>query len=162
MYVNFINNHWSDLISEHHVWIPHICANRYLPKPEQLNGGTHHGAECKVQKVQKTKSAWDFDLIKRVCCSNMCTNTHKGGKNNVFCMASTISITILCCLCPGGGDTATCCAKWNTEDKVSHVSTGGGASLELLEGEWCENNTSKTPQALKGERWRCVSLCVLR
>lgn len=39
-------------------------------------------------------------------------------------------------LFPGGGDTATCCAKWNTEDKVSHVSTGGGASLELLEGEW--------------------------
>nr|XP_060627423.1 phosphoglycerate kinase-like [Anolis sagrei ordinatus] len=34
----------------------------------------------------------------------------------------------------GGGDTATCCAKWDTEDKVSHVSTGGGASLELLEG----------------------------
>lgn len=34
----------------------------------------------------------------------------------------------------GGGDTATCCAKWETEDKVSHVSTGGGASLELLEG----------------------------
>ena len=32
------------------------------------------------------------------------------------------------------GDTATCCAQWKTEDKVSHVSTGGGASLELLEG----------------------------
>ncbi|XP_027794059.2 phosphoglycerate kinase 1-like [Marmota flaviventris] len=40
------------------------------------------------------------------------------------------SVTII-----GGGDTATCCAKWNTEDKVSHVSTGGGASLELLEGK---------------------------
>lgn len=35
----------------------------------------------------------------------------------------------------GGGDTATCCAKWQTESKVSHLSTGGGASLELLEGK---------------------------
>uniref|UniRef100_A0A1A9UL23 Phosphoglycerate kinase n=1 Tax=Glossina austeni TaxID=7395 RepID=A0A1A9UL23_GLOAU len=35
----------------------------------------------------------------------------------------------------GGGDTASCCAKWNTEALVSHVSTGGGASLELLEGK---------------------------
>jgi phosphoglycerate kinase len=39
------------------------------------------------------------------------------------------------CTIIGGGDTATCCAKYNTEDKVSHVSTGGGASLELLEGK---------------------------
>eukprot|EP00040_Diaphanoeca_grandis_P021897 m.117024 g.117024 ORF g.117024 m.117024 type:complete len:420 (+) comp28552_c0_seq1:91-1350(+) len=35
----------------------------------------------------------------------------------------------------GGGDSATAAANANMEDKVSFVSTGGGASLELLQGE---------------------------
>lgn len=60
-------------------------------------------------------------------------NFSKGTKSlmdNVVEATSKGAISII-----GGGDTATCAAKWKTEDKVSHVSTGGGASLELLEGK---------------------------
>ncbi|KAN0029864.1 hypothetical protein ACTA71_008001 [Dictyostelium dimigraforme] len=53
----------------------------------------------------------------------------KAAMDDVVKATTNGAITII-----GGGDTATCAAKYNTEDKVSHVSTGGGASLELLEG----------------------------
>ncbi|KAG8179837.1 hypothetical protein JTE90_020820 [Oedothorax gibbosus] len=57
-------------------------------------------------------------------------NGTKAVMDKVVEVTGSGTITII-----GGGDTATCCAKWKTEDKVSHVSTGGGASLELLEGK---------------------------
>jgi len=54
----------------------------------------------------------------------------KGLMDEVVKATKKKTITII-----GGGDTATCCKKYDTEKKVTHCSTGGGASLELLEGK---------------------------
>ncbi|XP_053675570.1 phosphoglycerate kinase [Anopheles nili] len=57
-------------------------------------------------------------------------NGTKGLMDGVVAATKAGTVSII-----GGGDTASCCAKWGTESQVSHVSTGGGASLELLEGK---------------------------
>ena len=53
-----------------------------------------------------------------------------GTKTVAQAMAETEGYTVI-----GGGDSAAAVEKFNVTDKMDHISTGGGASLELMEGK---------------------------
>jgi len=54
----------------------------------------------------------------------------EGTKNIARAISDSSAVTVA-----GGGDTVAAIKKYNLSDKFSHISSGGGASMELLEGK---------------------------
>ncbi|MFC1972350.1 phosphoglycerate kinase, partial [Chloroflexota bacterium] len=54
----------------------------------------------------------------------------KGTRSLIKVLADLKATTVI-----GGGSTAEAVIEMGLEDKMSHVSTGGGASLEFMEGK---------------------------
>ncbi len=57
-------------------------------------------------------------------------NFARGTKSIAYAVAESSAVTVA-----GGGDTLAALKKYNLSSKFSHVSSGGGAAMELLEGK---------------------------
>ena len=107
----------------------HSVARDAIPANEAMLDIGPRTAESYARAIASAKTVlWNgpmgvfekppFDKGTQAVAHAMAAATHKG------------AVTIV-----GGGDSAAAVAQAGLEDKMSHVSTGGGASLEFLEGK---------------------------
>ncbi|KAI3389208.1 hypothetical protein SNEBB_001243 [Seison nebaliae] len=89
--------------------------------PKTIDNFSHTITSCKTVVWNGPPGVFEF------------TKFSNGSKKMADAVASATKLGAITIV--GGGDTATCVAKFGHEKHVSHVSTGGGASLELLEGK---------------------------
>ncbi len=126
-----------------HLPVDFIAADKFAPdantQPATVAGGIPagwEGLDCGPETIKHNAAVfaraqtivWNgplgvFEFEKFV-------NGTKGAMDAMVAATARGAITVI-----GGGDTATAAAKWGTDTKVTHCSTGGGASLELLEGK---------------------------
>jgi phosphoglycerate kinase len=120
-----------------------VCSSKFGEdgeiKPGDLAGGVPEGfmaLDCGPESVLKNAETvkasktiiWNGPM--GVFEMGKFENGTKSLMDNVVAATAAGAVTVI-----GGGDTATACKKYGTEEKVTHCSTGGGASLELLEGK---------------------------